>query len=311
MRRVFTVFVLLLNVSSAFHLRVPQHRRHSLYATVPDLALLTVAELKIELKARGLTVTGLKKDLVERLSAASNVGDDQNEQTEAVDDDSVLALMVDDDDMMPISQTSSSSSSQRQRRTDPNAPAADVDAIQKLCSQRNELRYQRDFDGADAVRAQLEAEHGVIIYDYKNQWVAQDGSSGPLTNHQRQVNSMFNGALELPSVPAADVPTTLTVEQIMALCRARTAARRNRDWQEADTIRDELAQHGVELYDNANAWRTHDGQMRGEQSDDFNSYQVEKDRGVQNRREKVWKRGEAIVDDARRRNSSGRSRNST
>jgi len=315
MRRCFYLFTVLL-ISAATSATALQRRPLLLRSkpatagvalpapvVVPDqLEHMTVPQLKERLKARGLPVTGLKQVLIERLRVAGATSsgpapaaiDDEPAHTDAnvlahahapiqAEADDLDAFF--DDEVLPIhaQQPSSSSSTSRggQRpQRDPSAPAADVDAIQLLCSQRNELRYQRDFDGADAVRAQLEAEHGVVVYDYKNQWVAPDGSTGALVLKTRnQVDSMFQGSLELPSVPAAEVPTTLTEEQIMALCRARTAARRSRNYDEADAIRDELAENGVELYDTANAWRTHDGRLRGDQSDDFDTYRVTKDRG--------------------------------
>jgi len=323
MRRCFYLFVVLL-ISAATSATALQRRPLLLRSkpsttagvalpapvvVVPDqLEHMTVPQLKEQLKAKGLPVTGLKQVLIERLrvSGASSSGpapaaiDDEEpahsdanfhanaharahapvhaeaDDLDAFFDDEVLPIHA---QQPPSSSSSTSRGGQRPQR-DPSAPAADVDAIQLLCSQRNELRYQRDFDGADAVRAQLEAEHGVVVYDYKNQWVAPDGSTGALVLKTRnQVDSMFQGSLELPSVPAAEVPTTLTEEQIMALCRARTAARRSRNYDEADAIRDELAENGVELYDTANAWRTHDGRLRGDQSDDFDTYRVTKDRG--------------------------------
>ena len=71
----------------------------------------------------------------------------------------------------------------------------------------------------------------------------------------------------------------------------RTAARRTRQFQVADDIRDELARVGVELFDKVNEWRTYDGQMRGIQSEDFEKYEVKKDnerydRG--NSRDNAW-----------------------
>ena len=77
--------------------------------------------------------------------------------------------------------------------------------------------------------------------------------------------------------PANAVPTTLSKQEIEKLVYQRTVERRARNWAEADAIRDELAEKGVELFDKANEWRTFDGEMRGIQSQDFESY-VQKDR---------------------------------
>lgn len=111
--------------------------------------------------------------------------------------------------------------------------------------------------------------------------MARDGTTGPL-NSQRQVSkypaAMFEGSLEMPVTPANAIPTTLTQKQIEELVYRRTVERRARNWAEADAIRDELAEKGVELFDKANEWRTFDGEMRGIQSQDFDSYNVQKDR---------------------------------
>ena len=58
----------------------------------------------------------------------------------------------------------------------------------------------------------------------------------------------------------------------------RTVARRSRRFTEADDIRDELAENGVELYDKVNEWGSSDGKMRGVQSEDYEKYEVAKDR---------------------------------
>ena len=352
----------------------------SMSSSSDDLNALTVPELKTRLKAKGLTVGGVKKDLIERLlSSDDNNGSTQHstqQQTTAVDqesdniaprraksslllkkvlkrspssassqqgeesldtahspinaseqapapvhasvavsapapvaktqpkakaarpdddDDFLSQLMEEGDEVMersnspdPVAYTTSSSS--RFVTPSPSSPSTrgrssasysggpvDVAEIQRLCDERNDRRYQRDYDGADIVRAKLEDELGVMIYDFKNEWVAPDGSKGPL-NSRRQVASMHNGALEIPVRPAEAVPTTLTKEEINDLCQRRTVARRARRWNDADDIRDELAEKGVELFDKANEWRTFDGEMRGVQSADYDSYSVEKDR---------------------------------
>ena len=58
----------------------------------------------------------------------------------------------------------------------------------------------------------------------------------------------------------------------------RTAARRARRFSEADDIRDELAENGVELFDKVNEWASMDGKHRGVQSEDYESYETGRDR---------------------------------
>jgi len=196
-----------------------------------ELNELTVVELKARLKAKGLIVSGLKKDLIERLLTSSgneaetspnisSIGitkeDDivpvvaskkvvkqetttqvkpsiikvvkQPPKHKPVDDDDFLEqLMAEGDEILredhnrvstsssssmknSISTSSSSSSSSSSRRS--SGSAVNVEEIQRLCDQRNELRYHRDYDGADAIRDQLENVHGLKIFDFKNEWVS-------------------------------------------------------------------------------------------------------------------------------------------
>ena len=70
----------------------------------------------------------------------------------------------------------------------------------------------------------------------------------------------------------------LFILQVQEMVMRRTAARRARRFSEADDIRDELAENGVELFDKVNEWGTSDGKMRGVQSQDYEKYEVAKDR---------------------------------
>ena len=197
-----------------------------------DLNELTVVELKARLKAKGLIVSGLKKDLIERLSSSSNeetstnlssvdnakedisvpivaskkvVKQDTTRQVqppiikvvkhppkhEANDEDDFLAqLMAEGDEILRedrnrdstsssssmkstiTTSTSSSSSSSSPSSSRRSSGSVNVEEIQRLCDQRNELRYHRDYDGADAIRDQLENVHGLKIFDFKNEWVS-------------------------------------------------------------------------------------------------------------------------------------------
>ena len=66
--------------------------------------------------------------------------------------------------------------------------------------------------------------------------------------------------------------------QVQEMVVRRTAARRARRFSEADDIRDELAENGVELFDKVNEWASSDGTLRGVQSVDYEKYEVAKDR---------------------------------
>ena len=66
--------------------------------------------------------------------------------------------------------------------------------------------------------------------------------------------------------------------KIQEMVMRRTAARRARRFSEADDIRDELAENGVELFDKVNEWASMDGKLRGVQSEDYESYETGRDR---------------------------------
>ena len=163
------------------------------------------------------------------------------------------------------------------------------DDLQRMVDQRNEARYRRDYDGADAIREELRTIFRVEIYDKLGEWVAADGRWG-LSNRKRGAGSE-DGVPMMAKIQIDAKPCSLTYDQVMDMVVKRTNARRTRQFQVADDIRDELARVGVELFDKVNEWRTFDGQMRGIQSEDFEKYEVKKDferydRG--NSRDSAW-----------------------
>ena len=154
--------------------------------------------------------------------------------------------------------------------------AAADDDLQRMVDQRNDARYRRDYDGADAIREELRTIYRVEIYDKLGEWVAADGRWG-LSNRKRGAGATEDGIPVMAKIQGDAKPCTLTYEQVMDMVVKRTTARRTRQFQVADDIRDELARVGVELFDKVNEWRTYDGQMRGIQSEDFEKYEVKKD----------------------------------
>ena len=154
--------------------------------------------------------------------------------------------------------------------------AAADDDLQRMVDQRNDARYRRDYDGADAIREELRTIYRVEIYDKLGEWVAADGRWG-LSNRKRGAGATEDGVPVMAKIQGDAKPCTLTYEQVMDMVIKRTTARRTRQFQVADDLRDELARVGVELFDKVNEWRTYDGQMRGIQSEDFEKYEVKKD----------------------------------
>jgi hypothetical protein len=164
------------------------------------------------------------------------------------------------------------------------------DDLQRMVDQRNDARYRRDYEGADAIREELRTIYRVEIYDKLGEWVAADGRWG-LSNRKRGAGASEDGVPIMAKVQGDAKPCALTYEEIMDLVIKRTTARRTRQFQVADDIRNELARVGVEMFDKVNEWRTFDGLLRGIQSEDFEKYEVKKDserydRG--NTRDNAW-----------------------
>ena len=122
--------------------------------------------------------------------------------------------------------------------------------VNGLLRDRLEAKLARDFGEADALLAQLEAEHGVTVNDGAKRWRA-DGAS--FARRYARARGVADSGVDEVDVAA--------VEELIA---ARVAARKERDYRRADGILAELLDdHGVALNDSAFTWRyvggTHDG----------------------------------------------------
>jgi len=117
-----------------------------------------------------------------------------------------------------------------------------VNSIQKLIAERERLRAAQDFESADEMRRQL-AALGVEIFDNERIWRTTNGEQGIIITGGHQV------------------VCNLSDFDIASRVQQREDARNNKDWGSADTIRDELRQHGVELLDNQKVWSTTDGRQ--------------------------------------------------
>ena len=99
-------------------------------------------------------------------------------------------------------------------------------------------------------------EGGIQLFDRDNKWQAYDGSiqgvqskdfKGGSRNRNSEGNSYYR---------TEPIQCTLSVEEIQTLIDQRTVARRRRNFDIADEIREELASKGVEVVDKENIWRT-------------------------------------------------------
>eukprot|EP00928_Gymnodinium_smaydae_P079515 TRINITY_DN6341_c0_g2_i1.p1 TRINITY_DN6341_c0_g2~~TRINITY_DN6341_c0_g2_i1.p1 ORF type:complete len:421 (-),score=97.27 TRINITY_DN6341_c0_g2_i1:160-1344(-) len=111
--------------------------------------------------------------------------------------------------------------------------------ILTLVSQREMHRQARRFAESDAIREELRG-HGVELYDKEKEWRCNDGRRGPL----------------FTAGPTECILQDIEIQERVAL---REEARKNKDFAQADKIRDDLRQLGVELVDRESLWRTATG----------------------------------------------------
>jgi len=112
--------------------------------------------------------------------------------------------------------------------------------IRRLVAERERLRSAQDFESADDLRRQL-AALGVELFDSERLWRTSDGQQGVI----------ITGGCE--------VDCRLSDFEITNHVVAREDARSQKNWAQADAIRDDLRAQGVELLDNQRVWCTTDG----------------------------------------------------
>lgn len=108
--------------------------------------------------------------------------------------------------------------------------------ILQLVSQREAHRQRQQFQESDQIRQQLR-DLGVELYDKDREWRCKDGRRGVLFT-------------------AGPFECTLSNEEIAMKVEEREEARRSKDWDKSNLIRDELRMAGVELNDKESVWRT-------------------------------------------------------
>lgn len=168
------------------------------------------------------------------------------------------------------------------RQWNDDAPV-DVEAVEALLGERSRMRERRMWDEADAVREQLQAEHGVTVRDKDFEWFVGGGPDGRRGGREeRPPRQQYNdrrddGPLEVSPMPVAlrlqtefgvlghdysRVPADGTplsaddFEPINGLLAARVEAKRSRRFDEADALKAMLLEeHGVMVDDNARVWR--------------------------------------------------------
>jgi len=131
------------------------------------------------------------------------------------------------------------------------------DAIEKLLRARAMARKDKDYDLADKIRNELETMFRVSLFDRDGRWQDKEGRVG----YYQQLS-------KAPTVSPVASAVSLSKKDVQELVDGRTKARRMRNFQLADEIRQKLADAGIELYDKLNSWQSLDGRMEGKQSED-------------------------------------------
>lgn len=108
--------------------------------------------------------------------------------------------------------------------------------ILSLVSQRESHRHRQQFSECDAIRDHLRSL-GVELFDKHREWRCSDGRKGVL---------FTAGACE----------SLLQDAEIQARVSEREEARRSKDWERSNVLRDQMRDVGIELDDKNSVWRT-------------------------------------------------------
>merc|ERR1712086_952316 len=155
--------------------------------------------------------------------------------------------------------------------------------IDSLVKQREQLRHQKQWQQADMVRDQLR-QLGVTLDDKDKRWTSSDGKSGAIPTWN-DIENGGGGGGSMPSMPSMMVqggyapvqsmmpsmmpeyppmmggmmPAPQGGSDIDSLVKQREQLRHQKQWQQADMVRDQLRQLGVTLDDKDKRWTGSDG----------------------------------------------------
>lgn len=100
---------------------------------------------------------------------------------------------------------------------------------------------------------------------------ADQGYQGPAVQYQTQYDlAPVAGAAATTGTESLS-PMVLSDHSIQALVNGREAVRENRNFEAADAIRDDLKQHGIEVWDKQRCWKASDGRMANIPTSDVQS----------------------------------------
>jgi hypothetical protein len=124
----------------------------------------------------------------------------------------------------------------------------DIAHIQDRLAQRVRAKKKRDFRAADAIREELREQFNVYIEDRKRAW-SVGGNFGTDSSGRKAQNDL-SYSKSAHSLDAKDLE-----EYILAQIEKRTAARKSRNYEESDEIREALkVEHNVHINDRLQEW---------------------------------------------------------
>jgi cysteinyl-tRNA synthetase len=124
----------------------------------------------------------------------------------------------------------------------------DIDHIQDRLAQRVRAKKKRDFRAADAIREELREQFNVYIEDRKRAWSV--GGNFGVDSSGRKAQNDLSYSRSAHSLDAKDLE-----EYILAQIEKRTAARKSRNYEESDAIREALkVEHNVHINDRLQEW---------------------------------------------------------
>lgn len=126
-----------------------------------------------------------------------------------------------------------------------SASSADTEHIQAMVDERSKAKSERLYGRADEIRDVLFRDFSVTIDDKRREW-SIGGSFGSTRNQDRKKFERFQ---KTPGSSATDDDG-----RIQELLDERDVARANRDFEEADSIREELLAMNVFIDDHRRQW---------------------------------------------------------
>mmetsp|Transcript_7657 Transcript_7657/g.23321 ORF Transcript_7657/g.23321 Transcript_7657/m.23321 type:complete len:354 (+) Transcript_7657:60-1121(+) len=156
---------------------------------------------------------------------------------------------VDEDSLLSPKSWGSSSSSSRSgswahpyRRGADGGSEVDEDVVNELLEERWEAKGRREFGIADEIRALLSEEHGVMIFEKRQEWTVGRGPDCEVVRHDYERQAGDESEVDVAAV-----------DQILL---ERLRAKLRHDFRAADDLKDRLRyEHGVRISDGDKTWR--------------------------------------------------------